>query len=236
MTILVAGANGTTGRRIVELLSEHAQRAAAASAEGASVPVDAVRALVRAEDQFARQRRLGAEPVLGDLEDDEDVQEAVGGCDAVIFAAGSGAGTGLDKTRAVDRDGAIRLIDAAEEAGAERFVMLSSINADDPSRGSERMRPYYQAKHDADAHLQKSGLAYTIVRPGRLTNEQGAGTIRAAEQLDSHEGTIPRADVAHVIVASLARENLYGKAFEILDGDTPIGDALDAMGALSSGR
>ena len=229
MTILVAGANGTTGRRIVELLADHARSAAAASTADASVPADTVRGMVRSEDQFARQRELGADPVLADLESDEDVQQAVRGCDAVIFAAGSGAGTGTDKTRAVDRDGAIRLIDAAETAGVRRFVMLSSINADDPSRGSEQMRPYYQAKHDADAHLQDSSLAHTIVRPGALSNEQGTGAIRAAQRLDSHEGSVPRADVARVIVATLASENLHGKAFEILGGDTPIGDALAAL-------
>lgn len=229
MTILVAGANGTTGRRIAELLGEHARSATAASVSDASVPVDTVRGMVRAEDQFARQRKLGAEPVLADLESDDAVRQAVQGCDAVIFAAGSGAGTGLDKTRAVDRDGAIRLIDAAAAAGVTRFVMLSAINADDPSRGSEQMRPYYQAKHDADAHLQQSGLAYTIVRPGALTNEQGTGTIRAAERLDSHDGSIPRADVARVIVATLSRDHLQGKAFEVLSGDTPIGEALEAL-------
>ena len=91
--------------------------------------------------------------------------------EAIIFAAGSGPKTGPDKTTAVDKNGAIKLVDAAKKKGIERFVMLSSVGSDDPEQAQEEMRHYLEAKHDADEHLKASWLTYTIVRPVALTNE-----------------------------------------------------------------
>lgn len=208
--VLVAGANGNTGTRVVRLLGD-----------GPHEPL----AMIRDEAQEAKFADLGVETVLADLE--EPVGHAVEGCDAVIFAAGSGAGTGLDKTRAVDRDGAIRLVDAAGEAGADRFVMLSSMGADPTAEGGG-MNAYYRCKGVADVHLHDSGLVHTVVRPGRLTDDEGTGRIEAAVSL-GRRGRIPRDDVARVLVECLDREATRGRTFEILSGDTPIEEALESL-------
>ncbi len=210
MRVLIAGANGNTGRRVVRLLRE-----------GPHEPL----AMIRDEDQAPTFEDVGVETVLADLE--EPVDHAVEGCDAVVFAAGSGAETGLDKTRAVDRDGAIRLVDAAEEAGADRFVMLSSMGADPTAEGGG-MNAYYRCKGVADVHLHDSGLVHTVVRPGRLTDDDGTGRIEAAVSL-GRRGRIPRDDVAPVLVECLDRESTHGRTFEILSGDTPIDEALESL-------
>jgi len=213
MNVLVAGANGTTGRQIVHLLANEANRTALA--------------MIRKEDQIEEIKKAGGEPVLADLEGNLD--QAVQGVSAVIFAAGSGPKTGHDKTTAVDRDGAIALIDAAKKAGVKRFVMLSAMGSDTPNQGSEGMQHYFQAKHDADEHLKQSGLNYTIVRPGALTNEAATGKIIAQNKLENPLGDISRADVAQVLVSSLENENTYKQTFEILNGNVPIKEAISEL-------
>lgn len=210
MRVLVAGANGSTGRRVVRRLRG-----------GPHEPV----AMIRDDDQRPPFRERGVDTVLADLE--EALDHAVAGCDAVVFCAGSGAGTGLDKTRAVDRDGAIRLADTAESAGLERFVMLSSMNAD-PEVEGEGMAVYYRCKGAADEHLRGTDLVHVIVRPGRLIEEDGDGRIDAAEEL-GRSGRIPRDDVADVLVACLDHENTDDRTFEVLDGETPVAEALAAL-------
>lgn len=210
MHVLVAGANGGTGRRVVRRL-----------VDGPHEPVG----MIRDRAQRPRFREAGVQTVLADLE--EPVDHAVAGCDAVIFCAGSGAGTGLDKTRAVDRDGAIRLADAAAQADLDRFVMLSSMGADAGAEG-EGMAVYYRCKGAADDHLRETGLTHAIVRPGRLTDEEGDGRIEAAPEL-GRSGRIPRDDVADVLVACLDAEATADRTFEILDGDTPVAEALAAL-------
>ena len=156
--------------------------------------------------------------VLGDLE--EDLNEAVKGADKVIFAAGSGG----KKVVEVDQEGAKRFTDAAKNAGAEKFVMLSSMGADNPSIGGE-LEDYLKAKGNADDYLQKSGLAYTIVRPGALTNEEGSGKIQLKEKLEEQE-SISRANVAQTLVEVLDNDVKQNQIFEILDGETPIEKAV----------
>lgn len=210
MRVLVAGANGNTGFRIVERLKERGHE-----------PV----AMIRDPAQAPRFDDAGVESVVADLE--EEVDHAVTGTDAVVFAAGSGGSTGPEKTVAVDELGAMRITDAAERLGAPRFVMLSSIRADPRSEG-HRISHYYRAKGKADLHLRNSGLVYTIVRPGRLTDEPGTGRIRAAEVLEG-SGEISRDDVAAVLVECLEVEHTHRKAFEILEGDRPIREALEGI-------
>lgn len=208
MKVVVAGANGKIGQHLVELLgqSEHA-----------------VRAMVRDPDQARSLEALGAEVVVADLED--DVSAAVRGCDAAIFTAGSGPHTGPDKTRAVDRDGAIRMIDTCEREGVKRFLLVSSMHSDFPEQGSEKIRHYLEAKKAADDHLRASSLDYTIVRPGRLTQHVGTGNVRVAERL-GESGEIPREDVAAVLARSLPLQNLIREGFDVLAGNTPIDKAL----------
>jgi uncharacterized protein YbjT (DUF2867 family) len=125
----------------------------------------------------------------------------------------------------MDYGGAAKLVEAAERGGVRRYLMLSSMGAGDPKGGSEAMQPYLFAKARADERLQRSELEYTIIRPGSLTDEEGKGTIEAAQTL-GRRGEISRADVANTLAAALEAENTYHKTFEILAGDTPVREAL----------
>ncbi|WP_224484902.1 SDR family oxidoreductase [Robertkochia aurantiaca] len=202
--VLVAGATGTTGNIIVHLLKESDNYE----------PV----AMVRKKEQTAQFQAKGIETVLADLT--EDVSHAVKGTGKVIFAAGS-KGKNLEE---VDKEGAKKLVDAAEKHGLKKFVMLSSIGADDPESHSE-LSDYLKAKKSADEHLRNSSISYTIVRPGQLSNDEGTGKIRYGKSID-HKGDIPRADVAKTLVTALDESKADHKTFEILKGDTPIEEAL----------
>jgi uncharacterized protein YbjT (DUF2867 family) len=209
MQVLIAGANGKIGRHLLSYMAESEHQA---------------RALIRDADQAPELLELGAfETVVGDLE--SDCSRALQGCDAVVFTAGSGPHTGPDKTVAVDRDGAIRLIDAAEAAGVKRFLMVSSMRADQPETGPEHMQHYFHAKQQADNHLRASSLDYTIVRPGKLTEEAGLGWIEAAERLD-HFGEIPREDVARALLETLTAEHTIRHGYDLLSGEQSISRAI----------
>ncbi|TFE02997.1 SDR family oxidoreductase [Jeotgalibacillus salarius] len=213
MDVLVIGANGTTGRLTIDKLARKNKYYA--------------RGMVRKESQFEEIEKLGGLPVHGDLED--DFTNAYDEVDAVIFAAGSGGHTGPDQTKAIDEIGAIKAIDLAVEKGIKKFVMLSAIGAGDLSSMDigDDMKAYYEAKHAADKHLEKSGLNYSIIRPGLLTNEQETGKIRAAEMLENRNGEITRGDVAAVLVSALEHENLINKAVEILNDEEDMITALN---------
>ena len=215
MKVLVAGAHGKTARRLVRMLVEDGHE---------------VRGLVRNEKQMPDVEADGADPLLVDLEEEGvgAVGRAVDGCDAVIFAAGAGPGSGAARKETMDYGGAVKLVEAAEQHNARRYLMLSSMGAGDPEGGSEAMRPYLRAKARADERLQESGLDYTIIRPGSLTNDEGTGRIEADESL-GRRGEISRDDVARTFAEALEMENTYRKTFEILAGDTPIRDALQTI-------
>jgi uncharacterized protein YbjT (DUF2867 family) len=190
-----------------------------------------VRGLVRKEEQLADVEADGAEPVLVDLENDEvdgRVGEAVAGCDAVVFAAGAGPGSGEARKETMDYGGAAKLVEAAERNGAARYLMLSSMGAGDPEAGPEAMRPYLRAKARADERLRKSRLDWTIIRPGSLTEEEGTGLVEAAESL-GRRGEIPREDVAEAFAVALESPNTVGKTFELLSGERPIREALERL-------
>ena len=216
MKVLVAGAHGKTARRLVRMLVEDGHE---------------VRGLVRKEEQLPDVEADGAEPVLVDLED-EGVEGAVGraveGCDAVVFAAGAGPGSGAARKETMDYEGAVKLILAAEVHNTRRYLMLSSMGAGDPEAGSEAMRPYLRAKARADERLRDSGLDYTIIRPGSLTEDEGTGRIDAAESL-GRRGEISREDVARTFAEALEMESTHRETFEILSGDTPIREALERI-------
>jgi uncharacterized protein YbjT (DUF2867 family) len=189
-----------------------------------------VRGLVRKEKQMPDVEADGADPLLVDLEEEGvgAVGRAVDGCDAVIFAAGAGPGSGAARKETMDYGGAVKLVEAAEQHNARRYLMLSSMGAGDPEGGSEAMRPYLRAKARADERLQESGLDYTIIRPGSLTDEEEAGRIEAEESL-GRRGEISRADVARTFAEALGAKNTYRKTFEILAGNTPIREALEKI-------
>ena len=206
--ILIAGATGQTGKRVIEILNN-------------SQTFEPV-AMIRKEEQKDIFDDMEVKSVVADLE--EDLDEAVKGMDKVIFAAGSGGKTGEDKTKAVDRDGAIKLIDASKKAGIKKFVMLSAMGTENPGK-HEKLKVYLQAKKDADEHLKNSGLTYTIVRPGALTDDMGLAKVKVAEKLDV-TGEISRDDVAFLLVMSLADPLVKNKTFEAIEGEEPIKSAI----------
>ena len=216
MRVLVAGAHGKTARRLVRLLAEDGHE---------------VTGLVRKQEQTGDVEVDGAEPVVVDLEAEEvegGIGSAVEGCEAIVFAAGAGPGSGAKRKETMDYGGAAKLVEAAEERGVRRYLMLSSMGANDPEGGAEAMRPYLRAKSRADERLKSSSLDYTIIRPGSLTEDEGTGTIEAAEKLGKR-GEIPREDVARTFAEALENKNTYHKTFEIIGGETPIREALERI-------
>lgn len=204
MNVLIAGAHGGVGTHITEILANSDHEATA---------------MIREQSQVEEMEAFGVETVVADLT--EDVTHALAGQDAIVFAAGSGG----EDVEGVDRDGAIGMIETAEAEGIERFVMLSSMNADSPDDSPDALSDYLLAKQAADDRLQSSELTYTIVRPGALTDEPPTGEIRAAEKLD--RGDITRADVAQTLVTALDMASTHGETFEILAGNEPIESALE---------
>jgi uncharacterized protein YbjT (DUF2867 family) len=165
--------------------------------------------------------------VLCDIEALDDISSCCEGADAVVFAAGAGPGSGAERKRTVDYGGAVKLIEAAKTNGIERYVIVSAISVDRPDEWSEQMRPYYEAKRDADARVLESGLSYTIVRPGGLTDNAGTGLVRLGTDLE--RGEVPREDVAAVLLAVLETPSTVGKTFELVSGDTPIEEAVRGL-------
>jgi uncharacterized protein YbjT (DUF2867 family) len=212
-TVAIAGGHGKIALLLGQMLAERG---------------DTVRGLIRKPDQEGDLRVVGIEPVLCDLEGDGDVAAAVRGADAVVFAAGAGPGSGEARKRTMDLEGAVRLIDAAKAEGVSRYLMVSAMGAaDPPATGGDVFGAYLRAKAGADEALRASGLDYTIVRPGGLTDDPGTGLVSIAERLD--RGQIPRADVAAVFVACLDEPRTIGKSFDLIGGKTPIAEALAAL-------
>ena len=213
--ILVAGANGTTGKKIVNLLKESQY----------FNPI----AMVRKEEQQAYFEAKKVETVLGDLEQDvSEVFNTSSKIDKVLFAAGSGG----KKVVEVDQEGAKRLIDASNKNKVRKFVMLSSMGADFPEK-AEQLQEYLKAKHNADEYLKSSGLTYAIVRPGSLTNNELTNTIELEEKLNK-SGEISRNDVAQTLVRTLNDDVANNATFEIIKGNTAIGEALNKVSSIKA--
>ena len=208
MDVVVAGGHGKVGLRLLRLLADGGHRA---------------RGLIRNSEHAADLEAAGAEPVVCDMEALDDLSGCCEGADAIVFAAGAGPGSGPERKRTVDYGAAVKLM----EAGIRRYVMVSAIAAGRPEEWSEPMRPYYEAKADADRHLEESGLEYTIVRPGGLTDDAGTGLV--AVGTDIERGDIAREDVAAVLLAVLETPGSAGKTFELVSGDTPIEEAVRAL-------
>ena len=209
MKVLVIGANGVTATHVIKQL-----------AESNHDPVAMIR------DPLHREKfdKLGVPTVLADLE--YPIDHAVRGCDAIIFAAGSGGKTGKDKTVLVDHIGAIRSMVAAQVNHVQRYIMLSSINNDVNSQSP--IAHYHRAKAHADNYLLETGLDFTIVCPGRLTDDSESGRVSITENLEG-KGITSRENVASALIACLDNHNTIGKAFSLLDGETPLAEALAVL-------
>lgn len=192
MNILVAGATGKTGQQLVQYLVDQGHKPTALVRESSDTS-----ALPQGVD-----RRHGD---LADLQTD-----VCDGMDTVIFAAGSGGSTGPEMTQKVDRDGAKRLIDLARESGVKRFVMLSSIGADQSNPAGD-IAHYLNAKHEADEYLKASGMTYSILRPVALTNDGRSEDVILGKDVDK-SAKASRADVAHVLAEAATTGRYDGMA------------------------
>jgi uncharacterized protein YbjT (DUF2867 family) len=212
MNVVIVGGHGKFALRLEKLLAERG---------------DSPRGIIRKTEQAADLEEIGAEPIVLDIENVE-IDDAVAGADAVVFAAGAGPGSGPARKRTVDYGGAVELMEAAISHDIRRYVIVSAIGANHPERWTDQMRPYYEAKAEADKAVSESGLDYTIVRPGGLTDEPGTGRVQIAEQLETG-GSVSRDDVAAVIAEVLVADNTIGKAFDLLGGETPIPEAVRSL-------
>ncbi len=212
MDVVVVGGHGKVALHLLELLVARGDRA---------------RGVIRDPGQAPDLEGLGAEAVLCDIES-EPLTAAVEGADAVVFAAGAGPGSGPERKRTVDLGGAVKLIEAARANGIARYVMIGSIGSHDPAAGPEAMRPYLEAKAEADAELAASGLEFTIVRPGSLRDDPGTGLVDVATEL-GRSGPVPREDVAAVLAEVLVADNTIGKTFELFAGETPVAEAVRSL-------
>lgn len=186
-------------------------------------------ALVRAPEQAAALEAAGVTARLLDIEasDTDAFATAFDGCEAVVFAAGGGPDGNVDRKRTVDLEGALKSIEAAKRVGIRRFVQVSAIDVDEPvdEDAAPVWKAYVEAKRDADAALRDSGLDWTIVRPGRLTDLPGTGRIALG---DVPRGEVPRADVAETLVAVLDDPAAAGHQWNLVAGDLEVRDAVAA--------
>lgn len=211
MNIFVIGANGQIGRHLVKDLVEQGNE---------------VTAGIRKNSQAAFFEELGAKTAPLDLEYDDidDISEKIKDADKVVFTAGSGGHTGSDQTIIIDLDGAVKSIEASKKVGTKHFVLVSSFDTRRSAFEGD-LKPYTIAKHYADLHLRNSGIPYTIVHPGGLTNDEGLGKVELAEEVEP--GKVTRKDVASVLVEVLNNDKKIGQEFQVVSGDVDIKEAVD---------
>lgn len=213
MDVLVVGGHGQIALRLLQLLAKEGHRA---------------RGLIRKPEHAPDLEERGAIPVLGDLEQDESLAPYVEGADAVVFAAGAGPGSTPERKWSVDYGGAVKLIEACQATGVRRYVMVGSIGAQAPEKANGTFRTYLEAKAKADQALIDSGLDWTVVRPGSLTNDPSAGLVRVSKEVGGRD-EVPRDDVAAVLAEVLAAPTTIHVLFELFRGDVPIRDAIRSL-------
>ncbi|MGZ4722147.1 SDR family oxidoreductase [Oryzihumus sp.] len=214
MRIVIAGGHGQ--------IAQHLERQLAARGDQ---PVG----IVRNPDHVADLEAAGAEAIVLDLEraSADELAEVVRGADAVVFAAGGGPDSGAARKETVDKGAAVLLADAAEKAGVRRYLMVSSMGtrSADPT-SDDVFQVYLRAKKAADDDLKARDLDWTVVHPGRLTDDEPTGRVQVGTL---ERGDVPRADVAAVLVAALDTPSTVGKDFDLLNGERGIGEALAAL-------
>ena len=206
---LIIGASGQIGKMTTELLLKNEQN---------------VTALVRDKTKLSDLESPFLNIVEQDLEG--DFSEAIKGCDQVIFAAGSGGSTGDDKTLLIDLWAAAKAANYAKNNNVKHFIMVSSIGADNPDAIESDLKPYLVAKHMADEHLASSGLNYTIVRPGTLTDETASMEVTKQRPDEQDKAKISRENVANALLHIATNSFEKNRIFELFDGDTAIKSAV----------
>ncbi len=219
MIVAIAGAHGNIAMRLTRLLGQGG---------------DTVLGLIRNPDHAPEISEAGASPVVCDLEQArvEELAARIEGAEAVVFAAGAGPGSGAARKLTVDRDGAIKLLQAAAAAGIRRYVIISVVGAERPPPGDDVFSVYLRAKAEADDAVRASDLDWTILRPGGLTDDAGSGRIRIA--LEPFNGRIPRDDVAAVLVRLLDDPRAVGRVLYVNGGSESIEEAVESV--LAGGR
>ncbi|NUS57240.1 MAG: NAD(P)H-binding protein [Streptomycetaceae bacterium] len=218
MRVVIAGGHGQIALLLARVLADRGYD---------------VLSLNRKPEQSGAIEAAGATPVVLDLETASRaaVAEALAGADAAVFAAGAGPGSTIERKYTVDKGGSVLLADACEEAGTSRFVQISSMGAGAPAApgGDPVWAAYIDAKTQAEDDLKaRGGLAWTIVRPGGLTNDAGTGTVTLAPP-PLPRASVPRADVAGVIAELLNAPGTAGLTLELRSGPMPIRDAVAAV-------
>jgi len=217
MRVVIAGGHGKIALLLERLLAERGDQAVG---------------LIRNPAHVADVQKAGAEAVICDLEtaSAEDVAMLLSGADAVVFAAGAGAGTGAARKDSVDRGASVLMADAAERAGVRRFVQVSSMGTGQPPRpGTDEVwAAYITAKTAAEDDLRARDLDWTILRPGRLTDAPPTGRVRLAPPPVPRD-TVSRADVAAVIAALLDNPGTRHQTLELVGGDTPVAVAVHSI-------
>ena len=216
MDVAIAGGHGQIARRLARLLVERGDR---------------VRGLIRNPGHADDLRADGSEPDLCDHEAaaPAEVAEAIAGADAVVFAAGAGPGSGAERKFTMDRDGAVKLLDAARTAGARRYVIVSSVGAENPppADSDDVFAVYLRAKAEADQAVAASDRDWTIVRPGGLTDDPGSGRVTLSTE--AVRDRVARDDVAGVLAAVLVEPRSAGLTLYVVGGDDPVDEALEAL-------
>ncbi|MEV6775165.1 NAD(P)H-binding protein [Streptomyces syringium] len=219
MRIVIAGGHGQIALRLERLLAGRG---------------DEVAGVIRKPGQAGALLAAGAEPVVCDLESAtvEELVRHLEGADAAVFAAGAGPGSGIERKDTVDRAAASLFADAAEAAGVRRYVIVSSMGADrePPADTDPVFAAYLRAKGAADDDVRsRAGLDWTVLRPGRLTDDPGTGRVTLAES--TGRGEVTRDDVAAVLAALLAEPDTAGRTLELIGGDIPVEQAVKTVAA-----
>ncbi|MFC8045532.1 NAD(P)H-binding protein [Nocardia sp. NPDC057353] len=213
MRVVLVGGHGKIALLLAGLLSERGDE-----------PV----ALIRNPEHEADVAAAGARAVLLDVEHSsvDQLAAVLEGADAVVFAAGAGAGSGAARKYTVDRDGSVLAATAAEAAGVRRFLQISSMGAGEPAPDGtdEVWRAYLDAKTQAEEDLRGRDLDWTVLRPGRLTDDPATGAVTLGARVGRSD--IPRADVAAVLVALLDAPETAGATLEVVAGETPVVAAI----------
>ncbi|MCB0857744.1 MAG: NAD(P)H-binding protein [Solirubrobacterales bacterium] len=184
-----------------------------------------VRSLIRNPDHADAVSEAGGSPVVVDFEvaPDEEIDAAIAGSNVVVFAAGAGPGSGVERKESVDYGAAVRLIEAARRNGSPRYVMISAVRADPEYPGDDVFSVYLRAKGRADAKLLGSGLDHLILRPVGLTDDPAASRISLVREVDRLESdTVPRADVAAVLAEAIVHHPEASGIWNLSSGELPV--------------